>query len=90
MHGFGRGADVGAARDQLLHLLEPRLDLRGACPGDVHLVVQFGQLLLVHEPAVRADNVVLGLVALDLFLGAANPLLQFLTDATSASRWLGA
>ena len=57
-------------------LLVTGLGLGRARLRHAQLIVQLGELLLVHEPAAGADDVVLALVALDQLLGIAHALAQ--------------
>src|SRR5262245_38337944 len=76
LDGFRGGARIGAAALQALELLVTRLGLGGARLGGGQLVVQLGQLLLVDGPPAGADDVVLALVALDLFLRVPHAVAQ--------------
>ncbi len=77
LHRLRGRARIDAAALRAQNLVVTGLGLAGACLRQGELVVELGELLLVHQAPLRAaDDVVLALIGLDLLLGVPHALAQ--------------
>src|SRR5215471_12237321 len=76
LHRLGNGPGLAARALQHFYLFEAGTRLGGAGARVVELVVDLGELLLVHEHTARAQDIVLGLVTLDAVFRLADAAAQ--------------